>query len=444
MDYSEFVAKKEIKYKGAGFDAIADNTSLFDFQKHLVEWSLSIGRSAIFADCGLGKGIIQLAWADLVRKHTGKPVLILAPLAISHQTEREAIKFGIADAGVSREDVFPITITNYEKLAHFNSSDFSGIVCDESSILKSYAGKTRQAITEFMQPIPYRLLCTATPAPNDYMELGNSCEALGVMRRVEMLSVYFTHDSGNTKDWVLRGHAETSFWRFMSSWSRALRRPSDLGFSDDRFVLPELNIEQHTLKSKKPQWALFATEAVTLDEQRAERRESIDERCEMVASIANSEDTPFLAWCSLNDESKLMTKLIDGAVEVCGSDSDDEKTRKMLAFSAGEIKCLVTKPSIAGFGMNWQHCNRMSFFPSHSHEQFYQAIRRCWRFGQKSAVDVHIVTTEAESRVLNNMKKKERMAEEMYTKIVDHMRDCQIRANPYMAEKRMEMPRWIA
>jgi hypothetical protein len=444
MDYHSFISQKERSYIGCGFDCTVKGSKLFDFQKHLVEWALRIGRSAIFADCGLGKSPTQLHWADEVRRHTGKPVLILAPLAVSHQTEREAEKFGIDDVHVSAGNVYPITITNYEKLKHFNCDDFSGVVADESSILKAYSGKIRQEITEFMQPIDYRLLCTATPAPNDYMELGNSCEALSIMRRVEMLSVYFTHDSGSTQDWILRGHAESAFWRFMASWSRALRKPSDIGFDDDRFILPELHMDQHTLRSKPAEGSLFVTEAITLDAQRKERKATINERCETVASIANSEDAPFLAWCSLNDESKMLAKLIDGAEEVSGSDSDDEKTRKMLGFSRGEIKCLVTKPSIAGFGMNWQHCNRMSFFPSHSHEAFYQSVRRCWRFGQTKPVTVHIVTTEAESRVLDNMRRKERSAEEMYSKIVEHMRDEQKRTNEYKPTLRLEVPKWIA
>jgi len=407
---------------------------------------LQKGKAAIFADCGLGKTPMQLSWADKVADHSGGNILILTPLAVARQTVGEGNKFGI-DVTLSRDgNPSRITVANYQMLHKFDHHDYAGIVLDESSILKNYSGSYRQAITEFMQHIPYRLLCTTTPAPNDHMELGTSSEALGVMRRVEMLSTFFTHDSGSTQSWVLKGHADKPFWKWMATWCRAIRKPSDIGCDDSRFVLPELHIEQHTLPSDPLDGMLFATEAVTLNDQRAERRRTLDARCQQVADIANSTGEPFLCWCSLNDESKLLTKLIPDAVEVCGSDSDDHKESAMHGFSDGDIRVLVSKPSIAGFGMNWQHCNAMSFFPSHSHEQFYQAMRRCWRYGQEREVTCHIVTTEAEASVLANMQRKERMANEMFTEIIAGMNGYQTEistAGTYCPQQKMEIPLWL-
>lgn len=445
MGYVDFLKSKDRTIKEVGFEPKEKHEFLYDFQSHLVDWALRLGRAAIFADCGLGKTPMQLSWADSVVKEKG-PVLILTPLAVAEQTMREAAKFGI-DAFHTRTGDYcsNITITNYERLHKFDPSCFSGIVLDESSILKNYAGKYRQAITEFMKEIPYRLLCTATPAPNDHMELGTSAEALGIMTRKEMLSVYFTHDSGDTNKWILSGHAKEPFWRFMAQWSRALRCPSDIGdFDDGRFELPPMKMTQHTLESAAIGDRLFAVEARTLAEQRAERRATMDDRCSKVAEIANSTKDPFISWCSLNDESKKLSEKIDGAVEITGSDSDNEKERKMLGFSDGSIRAIVTKPSIAGFGMNWQHCNKMSFFPSHSHEQFYQASRRCWRFGQKREVECHIVTTEAEISVTKNMQRKEALADEMFSGIVAGMKDYQSNSEKtnYKPKREMEKPKW--
>jgi hypothetical protein len=445
MEYERFIKTKHRVIEECGFDYDFSHDFLYPFQKDVVEWAIRLGRSALFADCGLGKTPMQLAWADSVQRKTNKPILIMTPLAVSEQTIREAEKFAIEAYHTRDGDISSgINVTNYERLHKYSPADFSGVVLDESSILKNYAGKYREKITEFMEPIPYRMLCTATPAPNDHMELGTSSEALGIMKRTEMLSVYFTHDSGDTNKWVLSGHAKKPFWEFMAGWSRALRRPSDIGdFDDSRFVLPEMKMIQHTLKSKAIN-TLFAVEAVTLAEQRAERRATMDERCDKVADIANQDSEPFIAWCSLNDESKKLQSKINGAVEITGSDSDDEKERKMLGFSDGSIRAIVTKPSIAGFGMNWQHCNRMSFFPSHSHEQFYQASRRCWRFGQKREVECNIVTTEAERSVTKNMERKEALSHELFDGIVAGMREYQSgkKAKTYNAEKKMEMPKW--
>ena len=444
MNYEDFIRSKIRHVENLGFENKMNMPELFDFQKHIVNWNLLKGRSATFADCGLGKTPMQLYWSQSIIEKTNKNILILTPLAVADQTVKEGIKFGIK-AHKSHGEVFNgITVTNYEKLHLFKPDDFIGVVCDESSILKNYAGKTRQAITDFLQNIPYRLLCTATPAPNDFMELGTSSEALSIMKRVEMLATYFIHDSGTTQKWRLKGHAEEPFWKFMSSWSRAIRRPSDLGFDDEKFILPKLITEQHTVKSNPREGELFVSEALTLNEQRAERKATLESRCDKVAEIANSHNKPFLSWCSLNDESKLLAKKINGAVELSGSDTESEKERKMLAFSDGSIRCLVTKPKIAGFGMNWQHCGDMSFFPSHSHEQYYQAIRRCYRFGRKGDVEVNIVTSEAERSVLNNMQRKEKDSDLMFEKIIKMMsKHYKLEKANYKTNQKMEVPKWL-
>lgn len=447
-DYQQFLERKMQLGGDHGFDPLWMPDSLYPFQRDLVEWALRKGRAAIFADCGLGKTPMQLVWADNVVRKTGGRVLILTPLAVAQQTAREAEKFGV-DAVVSRDGKWPngkrIIIANYERLHYFGSGDFAGVVCDESGILKNYAGKTRDAITKFVSPVDYRLLCTATPAPNDYMELGTSCEALGVMRRVEMLAKYFTHDSGNTQSWVLKGHGEKPFWRFLASWSRAIRRPSDIGDDTNDFILPELLVKQITLPSTPRPGELFVTEAIGLEAQRTERRISLSARCERVAEIANGNNDPFLAWCSLNSESEEISRAINGAVELRGSDDSDDKERKLIGFVNGDIRCLVTKPSIAGHGMNLQHCNQMSFFPSHSHEQYYQSLRRCWRFGQRRPVTCWIVTTEAESSVLQNMKRKEAAADHMFESIVANMRgEYRGTGRKYITEQKVEMPKWIS
>ena len=446
MDYKKFIASKSQTQQQLGFHVTDLHEWLYDFQAELVRWSLQLGRSAIFADCGLGKTAMQLSWADKVAKKTNKPVLILTPLAVSRQTVLEAEKFNVnalrSSDGTHSSD---IVVTNYERLHYFNPSDFSGCVCDESSILKSYSGSTRNAIIDFMKPIKFRLLCSATPSPNDYTELGNSVEALGIMRRVEMLATYFIHDGGNTASWRLKGHANDPFWRFVASWSRAIRKPSDIGFDDRKFVLPKLEINDHVLKSEARPGMLFPTEATSLQDQRSERKMTIQSRCSTVADIANSKKSSFVAWCSLNAESSLLAKEMQDCEEITGSQTDEEKEEKIEAFQSGQIKRIVTKPSMAAFGLNWQHCSRMSFFPSHSHEQFYQAVRRCWRFGQKKAVQVSIVTTEAEAAVLGNLRRKEKQAQQMFQLIVDNMKSFYSnKPSNYITGETMETPSWLS
>jgi hypothetical protein len=400
---------------------------LFDWQRVLVRWALGKGRCAIFADCGLGKTPIQLVWADLVHKHTGQDILILAPLAVSKQTQREGVKFGIhVTVCKSQEDVQPgINITNYERLHLFDPSKFVGVVPDESGIMKNFAGKIRNQLIDMFRSTPYKLCCTATPAPNDYPELGSHCEFLGVMTRSEMLSMFFINDTGDTGKWRLKGHvAENKFWEWLCSWAVMIRKPSDIGFDDGEFILPPLNIIEHRVKYDGPTYSLFVEPARTLTERRQARKESLADRISAASEIIKSSDQIWLVWCNLNAESEGMAASVPGAVEVTGSDSPEHKETSMLAFSDGQIRCLVSKPKIAGFGMNWQNCNNMVFVGlSDSYEQFYQSVRRCWRFGQKKAVNAHIVIGEREGAVVENIKRKERDMAAMFDGMVRHMAD---------------------
>lgn len=439
MEYVEFLERKSQLGKMSGFPSVWIPDFLFPFQKSLIEWALLKGRAAIFADCGLGKTPMQLVWAENVRRHTNRPVLILTPLAVSGQTVREAEKFGI-DCQQSRlGEVRPnITVTNYERLHYFNPNDFSGCVCDESSILKNFDGAIKSNITDFMKKMRYRLLCTATAAPNDYIELGTSSEALGELGYMDMLGMFFKNDQnslhpnmngrnsggdGRRSKWRFKAHAERHFWRWMCSWARSIRKPSDLGFSDDTFKLPELIINNTKVEASRPMDGfLFILPAQGLDEQRQERRHTIKERCECVAEKVSGKKNSVI-WCHLNDEGDLLEKLIDGSVQVSGKDSDEEKEEKFRAFETGQVSKLVIKPIIGAFGLNWQHCNHMTFFPSHSFEQYYQAVRRCWRFGQKNPVTIDLVTTEGESEVMINLKRKSEAADRMFSMLVEEMRN---------------------
>lgn len=426
-DYQAFLKTKEWTKHHEGITRAQLNKHLFPFQVQIVEWALRNGKAAIFADCGLGKTPMQLDWSRVVSEYTGKSVLILAPLAVSQQTILEGDKFGIPVSYVRGKEQIQdrgIYITNYEMLGRFDPSVFGGVVLDESSILKSYTGKFRTQIIESFVCIPFKLACTATPAPNDNMELGNHSEFLGIMKREEMLSMFFVHDGGETQKWRIKGHARDDFWRWCATWAAVVRKPSDLGFDDNGFTLPKLNIKQETVdvsatKAKPTQ--LFAMEAQTLSERLEARRESIDERSERCAEIVNGSKDPWVIWCNLNKESEVITKLIPGAVEVKGSDKREFKEKALLGFVNGEIKVLVTKPSIAGFGMNWQHCHNQAFVGlSDSYEQFYQAVRRCWRFGQQKDVDVHVITASTEGAVLRNIKRKEQGATEMGEEMVKY------------------------
>jgi len=422
VEYAEFLESKRFVVRPSGVDVPTRKIHrvLFPFQRDIVRWALRLGKACIFADCGLGKTLMQLEWA----RHIGGKCLILTPLAVAAQTAREAEKIGIkAQVCRSHHDVIEgINIANYERLHKFDTGKFRSIVLDESSILKSFDGKTRNQIIGAFGRTPYRLACTATPAPNDHMELGNHSEFLGVMSRTEMLSMFFVHDGGDTSKWRIKGHAEGKYWEWVASWACVLRRPSDLGYDDNGFILPELKIKEAVIQAEgASDGMLFPMPAETLQERRGARRASMADRVEMAAKIANGTDRPVLLWCDLNDESAALTKAIPDAVEIKGADSPEHKETAMAGFSDGSIRVLVTKPSIAGFGMNWQHCSDMVFVGlSDSYEAFYQAVRRCWRFGQKNPVTVHTIIGSRESNVLRNVKRKEADLEKMQEGMVEH------------------------
>lgn len=421
--YQRFLELKQIRAETSGIDVnrMTLNRHLFEFQRDIVAWSLRKGRTAMFCDCGVGKTIMQLEWAC----HVPGRVLILAPLAVAQQTVREGAKFGIIAEYARESGNAGITVTNYEMLHHFNPRDYAGIVLDESSILKSFEGQFRNQIIESFQMTPYRLACTATPAPNDYMELGNHAEFLGVMTRTEMLSTFFVHDGGDTSKWRLKRHAQKDFWRWVSSWAVMMRKPSDLGYSDEGFTLPEIVYHDSTVEQTRPTpGMLFAMPAATLAERREARRDSIEERAEMVAQlVAAKPDEPWLIWCNLNRESEVITEKL-AAVSISGSDSRETKESRMMGFATGEFERLVSKPSICGHGMNWQHCRNVVFFGlSDSYEDFYQAVRRCWRFGQTREVHCYIVTATNEGAVTENIKRKERDANRMAEEMVNNMHD---------------------
>lgn len=426
VEYADFLERKRHRVDPVGFDVPMPslNAMLFDWQKVVVRWALKRGRAALFEDCGLGKTPQQLEWARLVAEHTGKPVLILTPLAVAAQTIREAQKFGIA-AEVSRDGTHrgPIVVANYERLHYFDSRDFGGIVLDESSILKAFDGVTRKLITDFAKAITFRLACTATPAPNDLLELSNHAEFLDVMSGKEIIALFFKQDGNTTHAWKLKGHAREAFWQWMAEWSVALRKPSDIGFEDDGFILPRLRIVDVVVDGDAVPGELFPLEASTLLERRQARRASLCDRVRIAADIANGTKDQVLVWCDLNAESEALAKSIDGAVEVRGSDSAEHKEASLLGFSEGKVRVLVTKPSIAGWGMNWQRCSTMVFVGlSDSYEAFYQAVRRCWRFGQRREVHAHVVTASTEGAVVKNIRRKEQQAMEMFDEIVKRMR----------------------
>lgn len=455
MSYADFLANKSQPPEGLGFEPVDLPDYLFPFQRSLVDWSLRMGRSGIYADCGLGKTPMQLAWAEQVHRRTGKPVLIVTPLAVSFQTEVEARKFGV-DAATSRDGRIPapVTVTNYERLDHFNPDKFGGIVCDESSAIKSFDGVRRAAVTEFMRTVPHRLLCTATAAPNDYTELGTSSEALGYLGHMDMLSRFFTNRERSAKaiggrwrargadQWRLKGHAEDAFWQWVTSWARAVRRPSDLGFDDDGFILPPLDQRIHIAQATRPQeGTLFDVPAAGLHEEREESRRTLTERCEQAAELLADAPTA-VAWCQLNDESTLLARLIDGAVEVTGSDPMEAKEEKLAAFSRGEVRALVTKPAIGAWGLNWQHCHRTTYFPSHSYEQYYQAVRRFLRFGQQHTVQVDLVTTEGGRATLANLQRKADQADRMFDALTAHMRTALAIQRTESYPQTVEVPSW--
>lgn len=457
MRYEDWLGTRENVPAGDSIPDAALSGVLFPFQRDLTEWALRRGRSALFADTGLGKTLMQCEWSRVVSENRGR-VLILAPLAVAQQTVREAReKLGLAVEYARADTGAPITITNYEMLDHFDPAEFAGIVLDESSILKAFDGKTRNAVIGAFGETPFRLACTATPAPNDHMELGNHSEFLGVKSRSEMLAEFFVHDGGSTQNWRVKGHAKDAFWAWVCSWAAMVRKPSDLGYSDEGFDLPPLEPVVGTIAvddtTAHEAGMLFVPEAVSLTDQRAIRRATIDARVRMIAEeIAKEPDEPALIWCDYNVEGDALGSAIADAVQVRGADKVDDKAARLLGFADGTVLHLVTKAKIAGFGMNWQHCARVYFMgPSHSYEQTYQAIRRCWRFGQKRAVRVFTCAAETETAVLRNYARKEQEAREMAEHMLSHVSRAAYQSgesarrqwDSYEPGIEMEVPEWV-
>lgn len=432
MTYEDFIRNKAIRDIPTGMhdvENMAIHKLLFPFQRAIVKWALWRGRACIWADCGLGKTFMQLEWARIVSEYTRKPVLIIAPLAVSEQTANiEALKLNLSvKIAASQKDIVNgINITNYEKLEKFDLSGFGGVVLDESSILKNYAGKIRNMILESTASVPFKLACTATPSPNDYMELGNHSEFVGAMTYTEMLSMFFIHDGGDTSKWRLKKHGKKAFFRWVASWAVFIRKPSDLGYSDEGFHLPSIEFLDVVVPTEPAGDSLFQMDAVTLQERQAARRDSIEARVKAAVRVImenkENEADQFCVWCNLNAESDTAAAERPGMVNIQGSDSNESKIRNMLAFAKKELAEIVSKPKIAGLGMNWQQCNKVIFLGlSDSYEQFYQAVRRFYRFGQKKTVHVWIVTADTEGAVVENIRRKERDANNMYSEMVQYM-----------------------
>ena len=453
QNYEDFLKTKEYHYENTGFDIdIQDlNENLFDFQKQIVKWALKKGRCALFLDTGLGKTICQLEFANQVCKKENGKALILAPLAVSKQTKQEGEKFGI-EVNICRTqaDVKDgINITNYEMMQHFNPNEFVCVVLDESSILKASLGKMANDIIDIFRFTKYKLACTATPSPNDYTEFGNHCEFLNVMSRTEMLATFFINDAKEGQ-WRMKRHAESKFWEWLATWAMVVKNPSDIGYSDDRYNLPKLNIEHIIVDSKAKPGQLIAGVAKDLSERREARKDSMQDRVDVVKDLIKDMDS-CLVWVDYNDESELVKKTCN-MVEVKGSDTDQHKEDSMLGFANGDIKFLVSKPSICGFGMNFQKCHNMIFCGiSDSYEKFYQAVRRCYRFGQENEVNVYVIISQREISVLNNIKRKQaqhdRMSQEMVNRTSEILKNAihstMKITEDYVAEQIVKIPEWV-
>ena len=459
MNYHEFIKNKAIVYQPSGFDCTERNENLFGWQNDVVRWALRKGKCAIFSDCGTGKTRMLLQWANMVHKHENRAVLILAPLAVAQQTKAEGVLCGI-DVKVVRDQSEcenGLNITNYEMLQHFDASFFCGVVLDESSIIKHKDGKTRQMIQDMFEETAYKLCCTATPAPNDFMELGTHAQFLGVMKQTEMLATFFVHDGGETQNWRLKGHAEKKFFEWVAGWAACFKRPQDLGYEEEGYKLPDLRIHEETVESTSTelidgQMMMFAPVGKTLLERRSARRNSLQDRVNRAAEIANATGEQVLVWCDLNSESKALTEAINGAVEVEGSMSLEEKEKGITGFLKGENRVLVSKPSIAGFGINAQNAHIEIFVGlSDSFEAYYQAVRRCWRFGQDKPVDVYIIISDAEGAVKENIQRKQRDAERMTDELIGFTREflqsdlkqTKRDVDEYYAFEQMEVPEWM-
>ena len=461
MDYADFISRKLTSVPPTGIDyagAVRLPDSLFDFQDAMVRWALRRGRAAIFADTGLGKSRMQLSWADAVHREAGHDVLILAPLAVAQQTVMEGAEIGVKvkQCRDGSEVESGITITNYDRLHRFDASRFGAVVLDESSVIKHHTSKTLQTLLEAFAQTPFKLCATATPAPNDWTELGTHAEFLGICTQTEMLAEYFVHDGGETQTWRLKGHARQQFWQWVASWAALVRNPSDLGFDGSRYNLPPLHVSQHTTASsghdQSATGMLFALEANTLSERRTARRDSLEGRVAACAEMVNATNAPWVVWCDLNAEGDALEAAIPGAVEIRGSDEPEVKEQRLMDFAAGKIRVLISKPSICGFGLNWQHCAHMAFVGvTDSWEAYYQAVRRCWRFGQTQEVQVHIFASDLEGAVVSNLKRKERDALAMADALSAETHDAVMQAvtgvtrnsNPYSPARTANIPAWL-
>ena len=459
--YAEFLSSKRIEHKPSGFDpgdGLLNPNFAGDFiwQNDLCRWSLRRGRAGVFPDTGLGKTIMQLVIASEVVKHTGGRFLLLAPLAVSRQTLLEARKFSIdvpikvCSDQIGVED--GITITNYEKLHKFDPSEFFGVGLDEGSILKSIGGKTRDKLIGMFGRTPYRYVFTATPSPNDIMEVGSYCEFLGIMTREEMLAMFFTHDGGETSKWRLKRHAEKDFYRWMATWCVMISNPSDIGYDGSRFVLPPLNFHSHVVKCKPQDGYLFSVPDKTLHDQRKTRRATIDERVAVMSELVKGSKEPWSIWCQLNDESKAAAAAIEGAKEITGSQKDYEKEQLLNDFTDGILKKVVTKSLIAGYGLNWQHCCKVGLLGiGHSYEQEYQLIRRHWRFGQKNEVDVHRVISDRDGGILENQERKHLQHQKLIRGMVEAVSEqtrleicgATREVTEYHPQQKLELPTWL-
>ena len=456
LNYRDFLKSKEIESINAGFkiDSEQLNPMLFPFQRDIVKWAIQKGKAAIFSDCGTGKTMMQLEFAHQVVNRTGGKALVVAPLSVVSQTKKEGLKFGIpVNICRTHKDVKDgINITNYEMLDHFDANAFICVVLDESSILKSFTSQTRNLLIDKFQLTPYRLACTATPSPNDQSEIGNHAEFLGIMSRTEMLATYFIHDGSDTSKWRLKGYGEKKFWEWVATWAICVRNPADLGYTNDGFELPKLNLIEKIVSSPPQEGMLVAIRAETLSERRAARKESMDRRIDVAKKLVDASPEQWLIWCDFNAESKALKEAIKDSVEVVGSDNPDYKAQAALDFADGKIHALVSKASIYGFGMNFQTCHNMIFCGiSDSYEMFYQAVRRCWRYGQEHDVNVYIAISEAELNVLDNIKRKQAQMDKMQDNMVSLMHDVtmsEIRhttriTDTYDPEERMVIPEWI-
>lgn len=459
MSYQDFLSRKLSLVPPMGLPGPHDlPADMLPHQDDLTRWALKRGRAAIFADTGLGKSRMELAWAQAVHKATGGDVLILAPLAVAAQTVEEGRKVGITVAHCrDGADVAPgISITNYDRLHRFDPSRFAGVALDESSCIKHHTARTFDTLVEAFRSTPYRLCATATPAPNDWTELGTHAEFLGICTRQEMLAEYFVHDGGETQVWRLKGHARGEFWRWVSSWGAMVRKPSDLGHDDGPYNLPPLVVEQHTVDADgsalQEEGMLFALEASSLSQRRTARKASMPGRIAACAAMVNADRQPWVVWGELNAETEALTAAIDGAVEIRGSDDADVKEQRLADFAGGRIRVLVTKPSIAGWGLNWQHCARMAFAGvTDSFESYYQAVRRCWRFGQTREVQVHLFSSHIEGAVLANLRRKEAdalamgeaLSRETLAAVRAEVTGSVRSTNPYNARARVAAPAWL-